>query len=227
MTETRWWWIRHAPVTVNQGRIYGQNDHPCDTDDPPTFQALARLVPADAVWVTSTLLRTVQTAEAIRAEMAPPPTEGAEAFDAFKEQSFGDWQGKTYEEAKDGSLGSWHRFWLAPAETAPPGGESFVDLHRRVAAQIHELNERYRGRDIVAVTHGGTIRAALCEALAIPHESALRLQIDNCSLTRIDSILGPIGSHAPNETQAWRVEYSNLSPRRLTHSGAMMPGSPA
>ena len=23
-TRTRWWWIRHAPVRVDEGRIYGQ-----------------------------------------------------------------------------------------------------------------------------------------------------------------------------------------------------------
>ena len=33
---------------------------------------------------------------------------------------------------------------------------------------IERLNEKHRGRDIVAVTHGGTIRAALGLALGIP-----------------------------------------------------------
>ena len=33
MTQvTRWWWIRHAPVTANNGRIYGQGDPPADAD---------------------------------------------------------------------------------------------------------------------------------------------------------------------------------------------------
>ncbi|MEO1191383.1 MAG: histidine phosphatase family protein [Pseudomonadota bacterium] len=218
MTETRWWWIRHAPVTANQGRLYGQCDHPCDVEDPATFEALARLMPKDAVWVTSTLLRTVQTADAIRQRMTADLPE-AQRYPELMEQHFGDWQGRSYDEVKSGDLGHWHRFWLAPAETAPPNGESFVDLMRRVSAKIHDLNAKHTGRDIVAVTHGGTIRAALAEALGLEPEHALRLSVDNCSLTRIDHVPGPIGSHDPNQSHAWRVETTNLSPRRLADSG--------
>lgn len=224
MTETRWWWIRHAPVTENQGRLYGQTDFPCDVDDPPTFEALARLLPPDAIWVTSTLLRTIQTAEAIRQRL-PRATPTPAAYPEFMEQNFGDWQGRTYEEVRRGDLGHWHRFWLAPAEAAPPNGESFVRLMERVSAKIHALNGQHQGRDIVAVTHGGTIRAALAEALELHPEQALRLAVDNCSLTRIDHIPGPIGSHAPEQSHAWKVEFHNLSPRRLAEAGQLI--SPA
>lgn len=225
MTETRWWWVRHAPVTANQGRLYGQCDHPCETDDPPVFEALARLLPKDAVWVTSTLTRTIQTADAIRERMAHDTPEPA-AHPELMEQHFGDWQGRTYEEVKNGSLGHWHRFWLAPADTAPPGGESFADLMTRVTEKVHALNDEHRGRDIVAVTHGGTIRAALGEALGLAPENALRLSVDNCSLTKIDHVPGPIGSHSPSEVHAWRVEFQNLSPRRLAESGHRIVAHP-
>ncbi len=218
MSETRWWWIRHAPVTANQGRLYGQCDHPCDVEDPATFEALAGLMPRDAVWVTSTLLRTIQTADAIRARMAETPPEPA-AFPELMEQHFGDWQGRSYEEVRRGDLGHWHRFWLAPAEAAPPGGESFVQVMERVRDKVYELSDQHQGRDIVAVTHGGTIRAALALALGLQPEHALRMVIDNCSLTRIDHVPGPIGSHDPDESHAWRVECHNLSPRRLHDLG--------
>jgi broad specificity phosphatase PhoE len=225
MSETtRWWWIRHAPVTVNQGRIYGQTDHPCDCDDPAVFQALARLLPPEAVWVTSSLKRTHQTADAVRVHL-PAGLPDYERHADLAEQHFGDWQGRTYDEVRDGSQGHWHRFWLSPAAVAPPGGESFVDLMARVVPAVHRLNDLYRGRDIVAVTHGGTIRAALAEALRLEPEAALRLVVDNCSLTRIDHVPGPTGSHAPDETHAWRVEFANLSPRRLV--GAGVAGAPA
>ena len=70
---TRWWWVRHAPVTVNDGRCYGQTDVACDCTDAAAFAALARMLPEDAVWVTSTLKRTHLTATAIvRAGLAGP-----------------------------------------------------------------------------------------------------------------------------------------------------------
>jgi broad specificity phosphatase PhoE len=82
----------------------------------------------------------------------------------------------------------------------------------RVRAAVERLSEAHAGRDIVAVTHGGTIRAALALALGLEPEAALRLSVANCSLTRIDLIAGLLGSHAPGPAQAWRVEYMNLTP---------------
>lgn len=214
MSETRWWWVRHAPVTANKGCIYGQTDWPCETGDAPTFQRLAKLLPKDAVWVTSNLLRTKQTAAAIHAALPPPPPEPEEHAD-LAEQHFGDWQGRTYEEVRRGDLGYWHKFWLAPASARPPGGESFMDLMARVGPVVEQLSERYRGRDIVAVTHGGTIRAALAQALHLTPEKALAMEVENCSLTRLDLFEGPVGSHAPDERHHWSLRFANLSPKLM------------
>ncbi len=48
VVETRWWWVRHAPVTSNNGRIYGQQDMPCDTGDSHAFDGLAKLLRTEA-----------------------------------------------------------------------------------------------------------------------------------------------------------------------------------
>ncbi len=200
-TTTRWWWVRHAPVRVNDGRIYGQCDHPCDCGDEALFTALAKQLPTDAVWMTSTLLRTIQTADALRAAGAVGPDPARER--AFVEQSFGDWQGVKYSDLQTQRGDAWHRFWLAPAHEAPPGGESFVDLVGRVAPVIDRLTVEHRGRDIVAVTHGGTIRAAIAHALQLPPETALAFSIDNVSLTRLEHVDGPGLGHG------WRVAVVN------------------
>ncbi|HIC71622.1 MAG TPA: phosphoglycerate mutase family protein, partial [Alphaproteobacteria bacterium] len=62
---TRWWWIRHAPVTSNQGRLYGNSDMPAEIDSPKEFSALARLLPENAICVHSSLQRSKQTLDAI------------------------------------------------------------------------------------------------------------------------------------------------------------------
>ena len=95
-TTTRFWWVRHAPV-AHEGRIYGQKDMTCDCTDTAVFSGLARQLPREAVWVTSNLRRTHETARAIvRAGLpGPDPIPGpeAEAIPDLAEQSFGDWQG--------------------------------------------------------------------------------------------------------------------------------------
>ncbi len=218
MTTTRWWWVRHAPVVGHGGRIYGQDDFDCDCSDTATFQALARLLPADPVWVTSHLRRTHQTARAIRAHLpAGAPTEPLIEPD-LAEQHFGDWQGWTHDELAEKRNGTRHRFWLAPAVEAPPGGESFVQVIARVAPVIARLSREHAGRDIVAVTHGGTIRAALAIALDLDPERALAFGTENCSLTRVDHIAGEAGSHAPGgDADVWRVDHVNLSPKDQVH----------
>src|SRR5262249_44303538 len=95
---TRWWWIRHAPVTVNKGTCYGHTDHPCDTSADSHFSGWAKLLPKNAVWVHSPLRRTKETALAIGAAGYKLPA--MQVVPEFIEQHFGDWQGRTYEELK-------------------------------------------------------------------------------------------------------------------------------
>ena len=212
-TTTRWWWIRHAPVESG-GLIYGQDDLAADCSDPAPFRWLAGVLPRDAVWIVTHLKRTRQTAEAIHAHwpagggepaLAQPHVEAT-----FAEQHFGDWQGRSFAELEEIRDGEWHRFWLAPANTRPPGGESFAEVVARVARTVDRLSAEHAGRDIVTVAHGGSIRAAVALALDLDPDKALSLAVDNCSLTRLDHIAGAAGSHEADGADSWRVSQLNL-----------------
>jgi alpha-ribazole phosphatase len=205
-TVTRWWWVRHAPVPNPEQRCYGQRDMTCDCTNVAAFEALARRLPTDAQWIATPLQRTTLTAAAIHAARAPAGTAPSVAVEAgFMEQHFGDWQGRTY--AEIGAFGlkgdDGHRFWLAPAQSTPPGGESFVDVMQRVTTAVERLTRAHSGRDIVVVAHGGSIRAALAYALGLDPEAALAVSIDHLSLTRLDHIEGPGAGHG------WRVNVVN------------------
>jgi alpha-ribazole phosphatase len=166
---TSFWWVRHAPV-AHGGRIYGQTDLSCDCSETALFTGLAEKLPHSAIWATSNLRRTHETAAAIvRAGLpGPQPIPGPEALmiPELAEQDFGEWQGLTYEELQESRAGDFHRFWHAPAHEIPPDGESFVAVIERVSRAIHQLVETHCGRDI-----------------------------ENCSLTRIDRIDGPGMGH--------------------------------
>ena len=53
---------------------------------------------------------------------------------------------------------------------------------QRTAAAIERLGETLLGRDIVAVAHGGSIRAAVALALGLSPPQAMAIVIDNLSL---------------------------------------------
>jgi broad specificity phosphatase PhoE len=138
----------------------------------------------------------------------PDPIPGPDVIvdPELAEQHFGEWQGMRYTDIAAMQADAYHRFWLAPAHKAPPGGEAFVDLMGRVSRAVRRLGREHAGRDIIAVTHGGTIRAALAEALDLDPERALAFTIDNLSLTRIDRFDGPELGHG------WRVVTANQPP---------------
>jgi broad specificity phosphatase PhoE len=204
---TRWWWIRHAPVP-DGGRIYGQSDLACDCGDIEIFRILARELPRGAAWVTSNLQRTTQTAAAILAADLAGRFAGVvpEAVPAFAEQHLGEWQGQERKAFYAARQVGTHTLWFAPASERPRGGESFADLMQRVVPAIERLNIEHRGKDIVAVTHGGTIRAAIGFALGLSPQASLAFSVENCSLTRIDHLTAGGGDGL------WRVVAVNHRP---------------
>ena len=200
--ETRWWWIRHAPVKDHAGLIYGQQDVPADyTETSTAIAALAGALPEAPVLIASDLRRAADTAAAIAA--AGVDWEKSESEAAFREQHFGEWQGlstSAFAELRDDLP---HSGWLAPAFERPPGGESFADVIARVVpAVIHRTAENV-GQDIVAVAHAGSIRAAIAYALGMGAEAALALSLDNLSLTRLDHI------ETNDDAGVWRIVCIN------------------
>ncbi|HZY52899.1 MAG TPA: histidine phosphatase family protein [Reyranella sp.] len=201
---TRWWWVRHAPVPNPEGRCYGQFDKDCDVSNEALFKHQAKLLPKGAVWYSSNLLRARKTAEHLGRAGAEF---GEVVIDPdLAEQSFGEWQGLTYVEISE-KPNNGHLFWLAPPDFRPPGGESFTDLRERTVRSIERLTDKYRGRDIVATAHGGTIRAALAHAFNMHPEAAVRFEVDNVSITLIEHFEFADPAHA------WKVAFTNYMPR--------------
>ena len=134
MTVTRWWWVRHAPVTGLGGELHGSDDVDCDCSDEAALEILSRALPREAVWITSRLKRTRRTAEAIQAagNLRIRPT----AVEDLDELSFGRWQGRTWAEIEEKFAEEFKTFWENPTRNAARGGESFEDQMRRCAAAI-------------------------------------------------------------------------------------------
>jgi alpha-ribazole phosphatase len=215
---TRWWWVRHAPVRNDGGNIYGQADLACDTSDSEVFDAVAKILPRNAVWYASNLMRTHQTAEAIWAAGFPRPATMVQEA-AFAEQHLGQWQGMNraafLASQPPGSS------WFADINEPAPGGESFMDLYNRTKGAIDRINVEHAGKHVIVAAHGGTIKAAIGLALGGQPEKGLAFDIDNCSVTRLDHF-------ASAGSSIWRLPMVNQQPwiADARHAAMHQPAGP-
>lgn len=204
MTLTRFWMIRHAIVAENaRAVLYGIMDVPlCEPSllaDGPMYRSLAGRLPRGARWLVTPLSRTRRTAEAIFAAGYPETPLGVEP--ALLEQALGEWQGLPHADLPPLLTVPAHAFWPLGGSERPPGGESMADVISRVGKRMEELAAAYPEQEVVIVSHGGAIRAAVAHALRIDADNALHLALQNLSLTRLE-----------RHPEAWRVVCVNELP---------------
>ncbi len=197
MDETRFWLIRHALVEENARlMLYGTMDVPLCSEtlvaQESMYRALAARLPRPARWFVTPLSRTMLTAEALFRAGYPAQTPTAEPD--LIEQHLGDWQGLPHGHLPAKLTLPAHTFWPLGGEEVPPGGESMAQVILRVGAAMERLAVENQGKDVVIVSHGGAIRAAIAHALGILADTALHLSVQNISLTRLE-----------RHPEAWRV----------------------
>src|SRR5712692_5125618 len=95
------------------------------------------------------------------------------------------------------------------------------DTSDRVRGAIERINAEHAGRDVIAVAHGGTIKAAIGLALGNQPERGLAFTIDNCSVTRLDHL-------ASSGHSGWRVPMVNQQPwiADASHNAMHQPAGP-
>jgi alpha-ribazole phosphatase len=195
---TRFWWVRHAPVPEGAHRMYGSLDVDSDTSNEAVFAGVAAKLPQDALWITSPLKRTQQTADAL---ISAGASAAAWVQDPdILEQNFGDYNGMTHEELFALRTDAYLGFWPSAPEIQTPNGESFAMLRARVENFVNRMIETHQGKDLVCVAHRGTILAALQIALDLPMKNSVSFDIGNVSLTRLTHH-GDVAEGGPD----WRV----------------------
>jgi len=144
--------VRHGETDLNARRIFqGYGDIPLsDLGRRQAERVAERLadMPVD-VFYSSDVLRTMQTAEAIRQRlgMAPMPCEGLREWDV------GAWEGKTVDafEAHLAAIGANVVSYIME------GGESQLQTQTRVVAQMQRFAEQHAGETVLCVSHGRAI----------------------------------------------------------------------
>jgi phosphoserine phosphatase len=163
---------RHGETDWNrEGRFQGHADPPLNATGRAQAAELAaelKAVELAAVY-SSPLRRALETAQAVAAEHGPEPV----AVDALREVDVGSWQGLTREEIETQFPEQFAR-WL-DYDQGWEDGESYEEMGRRAVAALLELAVAHQDERVLAVTHGGPIRAAFAFADGTSHADARRL----------------------------------------------------
>jgi broad specificity phosphatase PhoE len=184
-TITSIYLIRHGHTEqTEQGRLY--TDPKVELTERGRLQAMEL-----AAWVnerkpdillSSTARRVLSTAGIIENETGLKAT----AVEGLNEWSVGDWEGRTYLDIKKNDPEIYSRWSADPIANAPPGGESIMDLHQRIAERLRYVLKEHEGKKIALVTHAGVIRSILLDALEIPVRNFWRLAIPTGSVSQTD-----------------------------------------
>ena len=170
--------VRHGPTHAKS--MVGWSDLPADLSDTTALQRLADYLPAEALVVSSDLSRAVSTADAIvGARQRLPHVAG------LREMHFGDWELRRFDEIEADDPTHIRAFWETPGDIAPPNGESWNQVSRRVDDAVDGLLSAHSGRDLVIVAHFGAILTQVARAEGLSGSDAFGYHIDNLSVTRL------------------------------------------
>ncbi len=176
--------LRHGETPLSaERRFAGRGDIPLTEAGRAQAAAVAARLAArggiEAV-VTSPLARARRTAEAVaRATGAP-----LQADDDLAETDFGKWEGLSFLEASE----RWPdevSAWLRSVDAAPPGGESFAVVGRRVNAALDRLLAARTSGTLLLVSHVTPIKMLVCRAMLAPPAALFRLHLDVASLCEV------------------------------------------
>jgi len=199
------------------GQHLRQKDIACDTGDREVFEAVAKILPRTPYGLQAACSGRIQTAEAIWATGFPKPA--AMPREAPLPNRISDqWQGMN-----------------PPRYCQPAGPAALVCRHQRTRARRREflwifitapaarssgINAEHGGRDVIAVGHGGTIKRRGGLALGGQPERGLAFDIDNCSVTRLDTLQAPTKPVAAADGQPATMD------RDARHAAMHQPAGP-
>jgi broad specificity phosphatase PhoE len=170
--------VRHAPTSATRAAAFPLDE---PLDERGREAAARRVVPACDRIVSSPALRCRQTAE-------HAGLHDVRVDDALAECDFGSWAGRSLADvhAADAVAAA---AWMTDPDAAPHGGESLSELVVRVGAWLDGQASGEPGR-IVALTHGGVVKAALVHALAAPLRAFWQFDVAPLSITELHACDG-------------------------------------
>ncbi|MBD8505561.1 bifunctional RNase H/acid phosphatase [Hoyosella sp. G463] len=180
---TRLLLLRHGQTRLSVERRYsGRGDHPLTEEGERQAAAAAQRMARQRGRIAAVVSSPLQRSRATAAAAADVLGLEVQVHEGLIETDFGAWEGLTFAEASQRDPVLFER-WLSDTSVAPPGGESFDVVHRRVRRARDELIAAHGGANVLVVSHVTPIKTMLRMALDAGPSLLYRLHLDLVSLS--------------------------------------------
>jgi len=162
--------VRHGETELNvKGVYYGWTD--CGLSEKGMMQAedlsdILQDIEFDVV-ISSSLSRAVLTASVISGFAS----EDIILDGRLRELHFGEWEGLHHVEVLEKYKEAWEAWGNDWKNTAPTGGESFIEFYSRVKSCIEDILLEYKGKKVLIVSHQGSMRIIPMVLMKLPEEA--------------------------------------------------------
>ncbi|MBA3252106.1 MAG: bifunctional RNase H/acid phosphatase [Geodermatophilaceae bacterium] len=177
------WLLRHGHTEHSAARRFsGHNDLALNAlGEREAAAAAERLAGRGiAAIVSSPLRRTRQTADVVAEILGLPVT----VDEDLAETNFGRWDGLTLAETRT-AYPAELAAWTGSVDVAPPDGESFASVARRVRRARTRLLAAHPDQAVLVVSHVTPIKLIVAAALGVGPEVMFRFQLDPAGLSAI------------------------------------------
>ena len=176
--------IRHGETEWNKtGRFQGHSDVPLSAEGRTQAAALGKNLAVDHVDMiyASDLTRAMETAAPLAQRF------GLEVISdpQLRELNFGAWEGRNFNDVNAENPNAMKNFYTDPEQADIPESEPFPEFQRRIAGRVREIVAQKRGKRIVIVSHGASIRILLADILAMPIRSIWHISQLNTAVNKI------------------------------------------
>ena len=181
--------VRHGETEANAACCYsGKLDTPLTAAGVAQARALGerfRAVHFDAIY-SSDLSRARDTALAIARHHGVEPTLDR----LLRERDYGDLENLSYDDARTNYPEVFAKLDAYATDFPIPGGESAEQVRARVAAFVDRIVAEHLGQTVVAVAHGGILRALFWHLLDLPYRVVRRSRVDNTAVSAFRRVRG-------------------------------------
>ncbi len=176
--------IRHGETEWNKtGRFQGHSDVPLSAEGRAQAAMLGENLAVDHVDMiyASDLTRAMETAAPLAQRF------GLEVISdpQLRELNFGAWEGRNFNDVNAENPNAMKNFYTDPERANIPESEPFPEFQRRIAGRVREIVAQERGKRIVIVSHGASIRILLADLLSMPIRSIWHLSQLNTAVNKI------------------------------------------